>query len=82
MSTRWVIVSRATGKPVMETFSQATADLAASETLYGAGRTYEVLTSYDWLIRYNRLVREAGGVEPSAEAFLSAVGVYPTTRTA
>lgn len=65
----WIIVNRETGKPIRETSMQGTRDYYASlET------SYEVMPSLVWLQRYNRLVREAGGVEPSPEAFKQALG--------
>lgn len=47
----WIIVSRATGQPVLETFSAR---------LAGAVDTarYEVLTALQWLQRFNASVRE------------------------
>ncbi len=49
----WIIVSRATGLPVLETFSAR---------LAGAVDTarYEVLTALQWLQRFNASVRETG----------------------
>jgi hypothetical protein len=52
----WVVVDRATGKPVMETFEQATA-ARVDQT------RYEVLTSGQWLARFNREVRDGRTAE-------------------
>ena len=49
----WIIVSRATGRPVLETFSVRVADAV------DRGR-YEVLTALQWLQRFNASVREQG----------------------
>lgn len=46
----WIIVSRATGKPVLETFSARVAGAV------DRGR-YEVLTALDWLQRFNASVK-------------------------
>ena len=46
----WVVVSRDTGLPVLETFSRAVAE-AVNQT------RYEVLTALQWLVRFNRSVR-------------------------
>lgn len=46
----WIIVSRATGKPVLETWSPkvvAAINVAA----------YEVLTAHEWLVRLNAELR-------------------------
>jgi hypothetical protein len=48
----WIVVSRATGKPVLETFRRATA-----ESINQA--SYEVLTAGQWLARFNRQVKES-----------------------
>lgn len=40
----WIVVSRATGKPVLETFERRTADAINTER-------YEVLTAVEWLGR-------------------------------
>lgn len=45
----WVVVSRVTGKPVLETFSRRTAE-AINQV------AYEVLTAAQWLGRFNRSV--------------------------
>jgi AAA+ superfamily predicted ATPase len=45
----WVVVSRATGLPVLETYSRATAE-RINQT------AYEVLTAAQWLGRFNRSV--------------------------
>ena len=42
----WIIVSKATGKPVFETFNRSTAE----KVDFGA---YEVLTAAQWLARFN-----------------------------
>lgn len=47
----WVIVSRETGKAVFETYSRKTAERINQEK-------YEVLTAYQWLIRFNQTVRQ------------------------
>lgn len=62
-----IFIDRKTGKPVAEIF----ADRLKREGAHSAH--FEVLTYAEWVGRYNRLVREAGGVEPSDEAFLAAV---------
>ena len=49
----WIIVSRATGKPVLETFSSRTAGAVDRAR-------YEVLTALQWLQRFNATVREQG----------------------
>lgn len=49
----WIIVSRETGKPVLETFSGRVA--GAVDTA-----RYEVLTALQWLQRFNASVREQG----------------------
>lgn len=48
----WIIVDRATGKPVMETYRAAVA-AAVSQA------NYEVLTALQWLQRFNRAARKA-----------------------
>ena len=45
----WIIVSRETGKPVFETWSQH-----AAESVNAA--RYEVLTALEWLQRFNRSI--------------------------
>lgn len=47
----WIIVSRATGKSVLETFNRSTAERVNQER-------YEVLTAAQYLGRFNRAVRE------------------------
>lgn len=59
-----IVVDRKTGRPIAEI------DARHGEV---DSLRFEVLTPYAWLGRYNRLVREAGGVEPNAEAFFGAV---------
>jgi hypothetical protein len=49
----WIIVSRATGKPVLETFSSRTADAVDRAR-------YEVFTALQWLQRFNAGLREQG----------------------
>jgi hypothetical protein len=49
----WIIVSRETGKPVLETFSSRTADAVDRAR-------YEVLTALQWLQRFNAGLREQG----------------------
>lgn len=46
----WIIVSRATGKPVLETFKRSTAEAINQ-------RAYEVLTAAQWLARFNTNLR-------------------------
>ena len=46
----WIIVSRATGKPVLETFSSRTAEAVDRAR-------YEVLTALQWLQRFNATVK-------------------------
>jgi len=46
----WVVVSKATGEAVLETFSRKVADRV------DRGR-YDVLTAYDYLVRLNATVR-------------------------
>jgi hypothetical protein len=48
----WIVVDRATGRPVLETYNRATAS-AINRKL-----RYEVLTAYAWLVRFNRSLRE------------------------
>jgi len=45
----WIIVYRATGNPVMETFDRRTAEAVNQEA-------FEVLTAAQWLGRFNRSV--------------------------
>lgn len=47
LTSSWIIVSRDTGKPVLETFSRAVADAVNVNK-------YEVLTALEWLQRFNR----------------------------
>jgi hypothetical protein len=49
----WVVVSRATGKPVLETFERRTAEAINQSA-------YEVLTALQWLVRLNRSIKESG----------------------
>jgi hypothetical protein len=46
----WVIVRRATGESVFETFSRATAQAVNQ-------RNYEVITALQWLVRLNTALR-------------------------
>jgi len=46
----WIIVSRETGKPVLETFSSRTAEAVDRAR-------YEVLTALQWLQRFNATVK-------------------------
>ena len=48
----WVIVSHATGLPVLETYDRATAEAINRDR-------YEVLTTYVWLARFNRSIKES-----------------------
>lgn len=47
----WVVVSRVTGLPVLETFERSTAEAVDQ-------RAYEVLTAAQWLGRFNASVRK------------------------
>lgn len=61
-----ILVSRLTGRPI--------AEINCIETCNAVDRKhFEVLSVQHWLARYNVLVREAGGIEPSAEAFKAAI---------
>jgi hypothetical protein len=69
-----VFISRDTGKPVAESF-------AARLKREGAHAAhYETLHLADWLDRYSRLVREAGGVEPDQAAFIAAMSPPPSIK--
>jgi hypothetical protein len=46
----WIVVCNATGKPVLETFSEAGADAINTEK-------YTVLTALQWLTRFNQMQR-------------------------
>jgi hypothetical protein len=46
----WIIMSRATGRPVLETFSSRTAGAVDRAR-------YEVLTALQWLQRFNASVK-------------------------
>lgn len=48
----WIVVCRATGTPVFETFSRATAERVNQSR-------YEVLTAAQWLTRFNRAAKLA-----------------------
>jgi hypothetical protein len=50
MCNSWIIVNRATGLPVFETWQRSVADKVNTAR-------YEVLTAYEWLARFNRSVR-------------------------
>ncbi len=63
----WVVVNRSSGKPVCEIFDRQRAEAVNHER-------FALLTTQQWLARYNRLVQAAGGVEPSDEAFMDAMG--------
>jgi hypothetical protein len=54
----WVVVDKATGKGVMETSEEKTAQAVNRER-------YDVIPALEYLQNYNRAVREAGGVEPA-----------------
>jgi len=58
-SGSWVVVSRETGQPVLETFDAGTAGKVNQEK-------YEVLTAQQWLGRFNKQV--ADPAPPAAEA--------------
>jgi hypothetical protein len=47
----WIVVSRETGNPVLETYSRDTAEKINQEK-------YEVLTAYQWLMRFNKEVKQ------------------------
>jgi hypothetical protein len=49
MASSWIIVSRETGKPVLETYSAKVARAINTDR-------YEVLTALDWLRRFNSQV--------------------------
>lgn len=46
----WIIVSRDTGKPVWETYSDKLASAVNMEK-------YEILTAYQWLVRLNQSIK-------------------------
>lgn len=46
----WIVVSRDTGRPVLETFCRRTAEAINQQR-------YEVLTALQWLVRFNRMVK-------------------------
>lgn len=48
----WTVVCRETGKPVLETFQKSVAEKVNQDK-------YEVLTTLDWLVRFNKQVRES-----------------------
>lgn len=45
----WIVVSRATGSPVLETWSRRVADAIRRDR-------FEVLTAHDWLVRLNQTI--------------------------
>jgi hypothetical protein len=61
----FVLVRRDSGCPI--------AEVGAATALTVDREHFEVMPAAAWVGRYNRLVASAGGAEPSAEAFLSAV---------
>lgn len=48
----WVVISRATGRPVLETFERRTAERINQAA-------YEVVTAAQWLARFNRQIKES-----------------------
>ena len=65
----WIIVDRATGKAT-EFFDRTHVD--ALLTTHGVGHKYKAFTTEEYLQRFNKAVREAGGVQPSDEALARA----------
>jgi len=51
-SNSWIIVRKATGEVVMETFNP---DIVKAINR----QAYHVFTAYDWLVHYNAKLREA-----------------------
>lgn len=49
-SNSWIIVSKKTGKPLFETFNEKIKNAINLEA-------YEVLTSYEWLVWFNKSVK-------------------------
>jgi hypothetical protein len=49
-SGSWIVVSKATGKPVFETFSQKTVEQVNQDK-------YEVMTTLEWLQLFNSNVK-------------------------
>lgn len=49
----WIVVSKATGLPVLETFSETVADAINLDK-------YVVMTALQWLVQFNRSVRRRG----------------------
>lgn len=47
----WTIVRRATGEAILETFERTTAERVNQER-------YEVLTTLQWLIRFNARIKQ------------------------
>lgn len=62
----YVIVDKTSGAAVVEIMGDAPTGLS--------DRRYEVLTTGAWLARFNRLVRENGGKQPTSKQLLAAVG--------
>lgn len=62
----YVIVSRATGKPIAEVFQH-------SNAMKASYKHFEVMPVTQWLARYNRLVRDNGGCEPTSAQFRGAL---------
>ncbi len=54
----FIIINRSTGQPVCEVWS-------LKDTLKFNPEKVEVVATLAWLQRYNRLVKLAGGVQPS-----------------
>ena len=52
-SGSWIIVSKATGRAVLETFSQAVADAVNREK-------YEVWSAYEYLVDLNKRIKAKG----------------------
>ena len=53
----WVVVSKATGKPVFETYTQGIAESVNTTS-------YEVLTALAWLQRLNREMKQGRNTLP------------------
>lgn len=67
----WIVVSRETGKAVLEIYTRNTAERINQEK-------YEVLTTSQWLIRFNQMVRQEQ-IEESPAASLGRKGGQSTT---
>ena len=65
----WIIVHCATGKAT-EFFDRVHVD--ALLTTHGVGHKYKAFTAEEYLQRFNKAVREAGGVQPSDSALREA----------